>query len=207
MPTPDLVYSRARAAWVPRAWTAGDDDRDQLLTVAQVKKLCGDRFERVCANGRCSPVRHDGERMYFRSCVLKGLRRDREQYPGTGPAVVRKSASRGLSPEVGRRLDRLLDRLGQFVVVRKGLGRDGARSRPSYKALASLHEHLAAVGPWAEETAKTLDHPKAVAALKKLHKDHVAPALAAVRAALADLYPDVDDEDEDARAARPGGSA
>jgi hypothetical protein len=65
----------------------------ELWTVPQVKAFLGDRFARVCAGGRCCPVRVGGRRLYLPEMVERGLRRDLERYPGVrrASAVVTKS--------------------------------------------------------------------------------------------------------------------
>jgi hypothetical protein len=77
---------------------------DDLLTVAQVRRLLGDRFGRVCGNGACCPLDVNGRVMYHRPLVEQGLRKDLARYPeGRRPAVVTKgyaAAGRGGVPEV-----------------------------------------------------------------------------------------------------------
>jgi len=58
-----------------------EKQRRPLMTLPEVRKLLGRRFESVCAGGRCCPlVGDDGQRMYDRSLVERGLRRHQEQF-------------------------------------------------------------------------------------------------------------------------------
>jgi hypothetical protein len=70
-----------------------------LLTVAQVRQLLGDRYARVCGGGACVPLDVNGRVMYFRNFVEQGLRKDLARYPEPRRRAVVTKAARGV-PEV-----------------------------------------------------------------------------------------------------------
>jgi hypothetical protein len=73
---------------------------DDLLTIAQVRRLLGDRYARVCGGGACVPLDVDGRVMYHRPMIELGLRKDLALHPGEGrrPPVVSKAYGRPAPP-------------------------------------------------------------------------------------------------------------